>query len=281
MPAGAGCSHGQPAPRARSIGGHPVGRDDATECYTTAAELLENLARSHPALASVLSVGRDVGNSDLPWSILPTRNLAPTTERNCVERESGQAGVAGREAPDRHLAVAGQRRGGPVHGAGRASLADRGHGTHPHRHPDRRLHVRRDRRRRLRSPGPHPRRASTSTSRRSSTAARWGSSPRWSWMRPRPGRSSPRASIPRAAIAPSAAACTRSTSAPRPTTTTSHADNEILVIIQTEHIDAVEIADEIYSVPGLDAVFVGPNDLAYSMRRPTDRPEQGGLRSDP
>ena len=37
-------------------------------------------------------------------------------------------------------------------------------------------------------------------------------------------------------------------------------------MIQTEHIDAVEIADEIYSVPGLDAVFVGPNDLTYSMR---------------
>jgi 4-hydroxy-2-oxoheptanedioate aldolase len=46
------------------------------------------------------------------------------------------------------------------------------------------------------------------------------------------------------------------------------ADDEILVIIQTEHIKAVEIADEIYSVPGVDAVFVGPNDLAYSMRAP-------------
>ncbi len=44
------------------------------------------------------------------------------------------------------------------------------------------------------------------------------------------------------------------------------ADHEILVVIQTEHIDAVEIADEIYSVPGIDAVFVGPNDLAASMR---------------
>ena len=29
---------------------------------------------------------------------------------------------------------------------------------------------------------------------------------------------------------------------------------------------AVEQADEIYAVPGLSAVFVGPNDLAYSMR---------------
>jgi 4-hydroxy-2-oxoheptanedioate aldolase len=44
------------------------------------------------------------------------------------------------------------------------------------------------------------------------------------------------------------------------------ADDEILVVIQTEHIKAVEIADEIYSVPGVDAVFVGPNDLAYSLR---------------
>lgn len=44
------------------------------------------------------------------------------------------------------------------------------------------------------------------------------------------------------------------------------ADDEILVVIQTEHISAVEIADEIYAVPGIDAIFVGPNDLAASMR---------------
>jgi 4-hydroxy-2-oxoheptanedioate aldolase len=44
------------------------------------------------------------------------------------------------------------------------------------------------------------------------------------------------------------------------------ADDQNLVIIQTEHIKAVEVADQIYSVPGLDAVFVGPNDLAWSMR---------------
>jgi 4-hydroxy-2-oxoheptanedioate aldolase len=47
-----------------------------------------------------------------------------------------------------------------------------------------------------------------------------------------------------------------------------HADDEILVVIQTEHIRAVEVADEIYAVPGIDAIFVGPNDLAYSMRSP-------------
>jgi 4-hydroxy-2-oxoheptanedioate aldolase len=45
-----------------------------------------------------------------------------------------------------------------------------------------------------------------------------------------------------------------------------HADDEILVVIQTEHIKAVEQADEIYAVPGLSAVFVGPNDLAFSLR---------------
>jgi 4-hydroxy-2-oxoheptanedioate aldolase len=44
------------------------------------------------------------------------------------------------------------------------------------------------------------------------------------------------------------------------------ADDEILVVIQTEHIDAVERADEIYSVPGIDAIFVGPNDLAATLR---------------
>jgi 4-hydroxy-2-oxoheptanedioate aldolase len=44
------------------------------------------------------------------------------------------------------------------------------------------------------------------------------------------------------------------------------ANDEILVIIQTEHIEAVERADEIYAVPGLDAVFVGPNDLSFSMK---------------
>ena len=44
------------------------------------------------------------------------------------------------------------------------------------------------------------------------------------------------------------------------------ANDEILVVIQTEHIEAVERADEIYSVPGLDAVFVGPNDLMASRR---------------
>lgn len=44
------------------------------------------------------------------------------------------------------------------------------------------------------------------------------------------------------------------------------ANDEILVVIQTEHIDAARRADEIYAVPGLDAVFVGPHDLSFTMR---------------
>ena len=50
------------------------------------------------------------------------------------------------------------------------------------------------------------------------------------------------------------------------------ADEEILVVIQTEHIRAVEIADQIYSVPGIDAIFVGPNDLAASLREADGTP---------
>ena len=50
------------------------------------------------------------------------------------------------------------------------------------------------------------------------------------------------------------------------------ADDEILVVIQTEHIAAVEVADETYAVPGVDAVFVGPNDLAASLRGPDGTP---------
>lgn len=45
-----------------------------------------------------------------------------------------------------------------------------------------------------------------------------------------------------------------------------NANDEILVVLQTEHIRAVDAADEIYAVPGIDAIFIGPNDLAYSMR---------------
>jgi 4-hydroxy-2-oxoheptanedioate aldolase len=51
-----------------------------------------------------------------------------------------------------------------------------------------------------------------------------------------------------------------------------HANEEILVVLQCEHIRAVENADAIFSVPGIDAIFVGPNDLAASMRGKDGRP---------
>ncbi|HZT80330.1 MAG TPA: aldolase/citrate lyase family protein [Gemmataceae bacterium] len=51
-----------------------------------------------------------------------------------------------------------------------------------------------------------------------------------------------------------------------------HANDEILIVVQCEHIRAVEGADSIFSVPGIDAVFVGPNDLAASMRSADGRP---------
>lgn len=49
-------------------------------------------------------------------------------------------------------------------------------------------------------------------------------------------------------------------------------DDEVLIILQCEHIKAVEDADKIFSVPGIDAIFVGPNDLAASMRGKDGKP---------
>src|SRR5262245_59571041 len=49
-------------------------------------------------------------------------------------------------------------------------------------------------------------------------------------------------------------------------------DDEIAIILQCEHIDAVRKFDEVYSVPGIDAVFVGPNDLQASMRDAAGKP---------
>jgi len=43
------------------------------------------------------------------------------------------------------------------------------------------------------------------------------------------------------------------------------ASDHIFVAVQTEHVDAVENAEAICSVPGVDAIFVGPNDLLCSM----------------
>jgi 2-keto-3-deoxy-L-rhamnonate aldolase RhmA len=45
------------------------------------------------------------------------------------------------------------------------------------------------------------------------------------------------------------------------------ANEDIAVIVQAEHIDAVKNIEAIVQVPGLDAVLVGPNDLAASLGR--------------
>ncbi|MDP2857259.1 MAG: aldolase/citrate lyase family protein [Bacillota bacterium] len=44
-----------------------------------------------------------------------------------------------------------------------------------------------------------------------------------------------------------------------------HANEHTMVVVQMEHVKAVENADEILSVPGVDACYIGPNDLAASL----------------
>jgi 4-hydroxy-2-oxoheptanedioate aldolase len=46
------------------------------------------------------------------------------------------------------------------------------------------------------------------------------------------------------------------------------ADNEILVIIQIESVQALQNLDEILSVPGIDVAFIGPNDLHAQLGLP-------------
>src|SRR6266853_4025901 len=53
-----------------------------------------------------------------------------------------------------------------------------------------------------------------------------------------------------------------------PATYYARANEEILVVIMAEHIRAIEAADDILSVPGIDVVFIGPNDLHHSMGKP-------------
>jgi len=50
-----------------------------------------------------------------------------------------------------------------------------------------------------------------------------------------------------------------------PATYYARANEEILVVIMMEHIKAIEAADQILSVPGIDVAFIGPNDLTNSM----------------
>jgi 4-hydroxy-2-oxoheptanedioate aldolase len=47
-----------------------------------------------------------------------------------------------------------------------------------------------------------------------------------------------------------------------------HANDEILVIAQIEHVEAVKNIDAILSVPGIDACYVGPNDWCASAGLP-------------
>ncbi len=47
-----------------------------------------------------------------------------------------------------------------------------------------------------------------------------------------------------------------------------HANDEILVILQTESPEGIDNAEEIYALPGCDAIFVGPVDLRFQMRTP-------------
>ncbi|MGH8547539.1 MAG: HpcH/HpaI aldolase family protein [Methylococcales bacterium] len=44
-----------------------------------------------------------------------------------------------------------------------------------------------------------------------------------------------------------------------------NANNDIAVILQAEHIDAVHCIDEITSLPGIDAILIGPYDLSASL----------------
>src|ERR1043166_1718174 len=53
-----------------------------------------------------------------------------------------------------------------------------------------------------------------------------------------------------------------------PATYYDRANEEILVVLMIEHIKAIEAADDIFSVPGIDVVFIGPNDLHHSMGKP-------------
>ena len=46
------------------------------------------------------------------------------------------------------------------------------------------------------------------------------------------------------------------------------ANDELLVVPQIEHIDAVKDIEAIATVPGVSALFIGPNDLAASMGYP-------------
>lgn len=60
------------------------------------------------------------------------------------------------------------------------------------------------------------------------------------------------------------------------------ANNQILVVLQTESPKGIENANAIYRLPGCDAIFVGPNDLRFQMRKadgtfPTDEQHEAQI----
>lgn len=50
-------------------------------------------------------------------------------------------------------------------------------------------------------------------------------------------------------------------------------DGELLLLLQVETAEGVRNIDEILSVPGIGVLFVGPNDLSYSLGVPSGSPE--------
>jgi 4-hydroxy-2-oxoheptanedioate aldolase len=50
-----------------------------------------------------------------------------------------------------------------------------------------------------------------------------------------------------------------------PGTYYANANKEVLVVVMAEHVKSIEALEEIASVPGIDAIFIGPNDLLSSM----------------
>ena len=157
----------------------------------------------------------------------------------------------------------------------RLRLADRGHRTQPRRLGDGHAHVRLHRRRRLHRPGARAVATATTTSSACSTTAPTASSCRWSTAGRRRRPPSPPAKYPptgNRSVGGSVHALNFQTSA---VDYFAHANEEMLVVLQCEHIQSVENADAIFSVPGIDAIFVGPNDLAASMRGKDGKPPSG------
>lgn len=54
-----------------------------------------------------------------------------------------------------------------------------------------------------------------------------------------------------------------------------NANEEVLLVLMIEHIEGVEQADDILSVSGVDACFIGPNDLGASMGLGLGMPLEG------